>query len=30
MEENEARGIERELDEWLGVIGKDWELEDDG
>jgi hypothetical protein len=28
MEEEEAKGIERGLEEWLGVIGKDWELDD--
>jgi len=28
MEEEEAKGIERGLEEWLAVIGKDWELDD--
>jgi Dimerisation and cyclophilin-binding domain of Mon2/Guanine nucleotide exchange factor in Golgi transport N-terminal len=28
MEEEEARGIERGLEEWLSVIGKDWVLDD--
>jgi hypothetical protein len=28
MEEEEARGIERGLEEWLSVIGKDWEPDD--
>jgi hypothetical protein len=28
MEEEEARGIERGLEEWLSVIGKDWGLDD--
>jgi hypothetical protein len=27
MEKNEARGIERGLDEWLSVVGRDWELD---
>ena len=30
MEEDEARGIEKGLDEWLSVVGRDWELGDRG
>jgi hypothetical protein len=29
MEEDEARGIERGLDEWLRVVGRHWELDDE-
>jgi hypothetical protein len=29
MEDDEARGIERGLDEWLSVVGRDWKLGDE-